>query len=56
VATPQTFDGSSEKVRGFVMRYKLYLRIRMREAMIEEKFSRCYHMCRKKQEIYEKKM
>jgi len=56
VATPQTFDGSLEKVRSFVMRCKLYLRIRMKEVMIEEKFSRCYHMCRKEQEIYKKKM
>jgi len=36
VATSQTFNGSSEKIAEFVIVYKLYLKIRMREVMIEE--------------------
>ena len=34
IAMPQTFDRSSEKVRDFVMVCKLYLRIRMRKAIV----------------------
>jgi len=36
VATSQTFNESLEKVAGFVMACKLYLRMRMTEVMIEE--------------------
>lgn len=36
VAISQTFNGSSEKMARFVMVCKLYLRMRMREAMVEE--------------------
>ena len=36
VAILQTFDESLEKVRDFVMAYKLYLKIRIRKAMVEE--------------------
>ena len=30
------FDGTSSKVSGFVTAYKLYIRMRMREAVVEE--------------------
>jgi len=36
VTISPTFNGSSEKVAGFVMACKLYLRMRMRETMAEE--------------------
>ena len=34
----QTFNRDSDKVRGFAIAYKLYLKIRIRETMVEEKF------------------
>jgi len=36
VARPQIFDGSSEKVLDFVTAYKLYIRIKMKEVIVEE--------------------
>ena len=36
MAISQTCDGSSEKVRDFVTAYKLYLRMRIREATVEK--------------------
>ena len=36
VAKPAIFNGEAGKVGGFVMAYRLYLRIKMREATIEK--------------------
>ena len=36
VAKPQTFDGILLKVSGFVVVYKLYIRIRLRELSVKE--------------------
>ena len=36
VAMPQTFNGSSERVIGFVTVYKLYLRTKMRNIIVKK--------------------
>jgi len=36
VAMPQTFNGESEKMSKFIIAYKLFIRMRMREAIVEE--------------------
>jgi len=36
VATPAIFNGEARKVRGFITTCRLYLRMKMREAMVEE--------------------
>ena len=36
VAKLQTFNGKAEKVSGFLMAYRLYIRTRMRDAVVEE--------------------
>jgi len=36
VAKPQTFDGKVEKMSRFLIAYKLFIRIRMKEAAVEE--------------------
>jgi len=32
----QVFDGTSSKITGFIMTYKLYIKIKMREAVVEK--------------------
>jgi len=36
VAKPQVFDGTLLKVLSFVMAYKLYVKMKLREAALEE--------------------
>ncbi len=36
VARLPMFDGTSSKVPGFVIAYKLYIKMKMREAAVEE--------------------
>jgi len=36
VARPQMFNGSSKKMSGFVIAYKLYIRIKIRRVVVEE--------------------
>jgi len=36
VAKPPVFNGEAGRVEGFIMAYRLYLRMKMREAMVEE--------------------
>jgi len=36
VTKPQVFDGASSKVLGFVTACRLYIRMKMREAPLEE--------------------
>jgi len=36
VAKPQIFDGMSSKVAGFIIAYKLYIRMKLREKSVEE--------------------
>jgi len=36
VAKPQIFNGKIEKVLGFLMAYRLYIRIRMRDTTVEK--------------------
>ncbi len=36
VAKPAIFNGEAGRVEGFVIMYRLYLRIKMREATVEE--------------------
>ena len=36
IAKPQVFDGTSAKIPGFVTAYRLYIKMRMREAPLEE--------------------
>jgi len=36
VAKPQIFNGESEKVSKFLIAYKLYIRMRMRNIVVEE--------------------
>jgi len=36
VARPSIFNGKVGKIEGFIMAYKLYLRMKMREALLEE--------------------
>ena len=36
VARPPVFNGEAEKVGGFIIAYKLYLRMKMRKATVEE--------------------
>ena len=36
VAKPPIFDGTSSKILGFVMMYKLYIKMKLREVIVEE--------------------
>ena len=36
VAKPQTFNGEARQVSGFLIVYKLYIRMRIREVIVEK--------------------
>jgi len=36
VAKPQTFDGTADKVSEFLTAYKLFIRMKMKKAVVEE--------------------
>jgi len=36
VAKPQTFNREAGKISGFLMTYRLYIRIRMREGVVKK--------------------
>jgi len=36
VAKPQVFNGSQEKILGFIIAYRLYIRMKMRKEAVEE--------------------
>ena len=36
MAKPQVFDKTPRKILGFIMAYKLYIRIKMRGVVVEE--------------------
>ena len=42
VAKPPIFNGEASKVAGFIIIYKLYLRMKIREVLVEEQIQYCY--------------